>query len=463
MWAAGSGIRRVIAAGLIVVALLADGALGGSQPAHAAPATPTLTTAASVSVTLGNTISDTAMLTGGVNPTGTISFRLYGPDNATCSGSPVFSPTVPVTTGDGAYSSRPFTPTMAGTYQWTASYNGDANNAGMANVCGASGESSSVTQATALTLSTVASPGGSVGAALTDTATLAGGAASTGSISFTLFGPDDPSCATTPVFTASATVTGNVTYASGAFTPAAAGTYRWTASYSGDANNAAASSPCNAANESATLTRAVTTTTLASSSNPSLAGGSVTFSAAVSCPAATASGTVTFSDGGTPLATVALAGGTASFTTSALAIGTHSITAAYLGDAACAPSAPAPLSQLVGFQASSLPITLPSPAAGAIVVYTAAGQPGSVALYPGCNEVVVRTPAGTPISAVAALASPAGVVASVWRFDNGAQTWRAGYFSTAGAPLDFSSTSGGAEAYAVCVSGPATITGGPLS
>jgi hypothetical protein len=36
---------------------------------------------------------------------------------------------------------------------------------------------------------------------------------------------------------------------SGAFTPAAAGTYRWIASYSGDANNAPTTAPCNAPTE----------------------------------------------------------------------------------------------------------------------------------------------------------------------------------------------------------------------
>ncbi|HEX9415684.1 MAG TPA: IPT/TIG domain-containing protein, partial [Gaiellaceae bacterium] len=49
--------------------------------------------------------------------------------------------------------------------------------------------------------------------------------------------------------TGSVAVAGNGSYDSASFTPTQAGTYRWTASYSGDANNDAASSACNAPGE----------------------------------------------------------------------------------------------------------------------------------------------------------------------------------------------------------------------
>jgi len=73
-----------------------------------------------------------------------------------------------------------------------------------------------------------------------------------------------------------------------------------------------------------------TTTTLASSLNPSTFGGNVTFTATVNSLAA--SGTVTFKDGATILGTENLAGGTATYSTSALTAGPHSITAVYGGD-----------------------------------------------------------------------------------------------------------------------------------
>jgi hypothetical protein len=78
--------------------------------------------------------------------------------------------------------------------------------------------------------------------------------------------------------------------------------------------------------------KATTTTTLASSRNPSNVGQSVTFTASVTPQfSGTVKGTVTFYDGATALKTVALSGGVAKFTTSTLASGSHNITATYNG------------------------------------------------------------------------------------------------------------------------------------
>jgi len=84
----------------------------------------------------------------------------------------------------------------------------------------------------------------------------------------------------------------------------------------------------------------VTTTTVASSSNPSTAGQPVTFTATVS----SASGpipdgeTVTFKNGSTVLGTGTTSAGQASLSTSALAVGSHTIVAIYAGDATFATS-----------------------------------------------------------------------------------------------------------------------------
>jgi hypothetical protein len=77
------------------------------------------------------------------------------------------------------------------------------------------------------------------------------------------------------------------------------------------------------------------TNTLASSVNPSKNGQPVTFTdtLAISGPASTRSGTVTFSDGTRSLATRPVdSSGKATFSTSGLAVGAHSIKAAYSGD-----------------------------------------------------------------------------------------------------------------------------------
>lgn len=128
------------------------------------------------------------------------------------------------------------------------------------------------------TLSTQASPSVLLGGPVYDTATLAGGNAPTGTVTFRLFGPNNATCAGPAAFTTTATVAGNGSYTSASFTPAATGTYRWTAQYAGDAKNNGASSPCNAANESVTVTPFVAPTPTA------------TFSGNVSGPVTVASG-----------------------------------------------------------------------------------------------------------------------------------------------------------------------------
>jgi hypothetical protein len=77
------------------------------------------------------------------------------------------------------------------------------------------------------------------------------------------------------------------------------------------------------------VTKAVTTLALASSADPSPLGQDVTFTATVSSPIVTPTGTVTFKSGSTLLGTVALSGGVASVTTNALSAGSHLITATY--------------------------------------------------------------------------------------------------------------------------------------
>jgi hypothetical protein len=86
-----------------------------------------LTTRASGPIAIGQPIGDTATLTGAFNPTGTITFTLFGPDNVECAGPPIFTSTNPVTT-NGDYASALFTPTLVGTYRWVAHYSGDLNN-----------------------------------------------------------------------------------------------------------------------------------------------------------------------------------------------------------------------------------------------------------------------------------------------------------------------------------------------
>ena len=58
---------------------------------------------------LGSSITDTATLAGGASPTGTLTFTLFGPDDANCSGTPAFTSTETVD-GNGSYTSDPVHP-----------------------------------------------------------------------------------------------------------------------------------------------------------------------------------------------------------------------------------------------------------------------------------------------------------------------------------------------------------------
>jgi hypothetical protein len=108
------------------------------------PCATTLTTQSTPSsVALGGSISDLATLATGGSPTGSITFKLFGPNNSTCSGTPIFTSVQPVN-GDGTYSSQSFTPSATGTYNWIASYSGDANNPAVSGACGDPNESTTV-------------------------------------------------------------------------------------------------------------------------------------------------------------------------------------------------------------------------------------------------------------------------------------------------------------------------------
>ena len=252
---------------------------------------PSLTTAASGPASVGGSINDTAFLTGLANPTGTITFDLFGPDDPTCSASPVSTSVVTVD-GDGTYQSDSFTTTDAGTYQFEASYSGDANNGPLTTACGDSGESVSVTATP--TITTQASPTVPVGGAIADTATLSGGVGATGTITFSLFGPDDFECSNGSIFTSTVSVDGNGSYPSDPFTTVAPGTYEYIASYSGDANNNAIATNCGDPGESVVVTSSTVFISTEASGSVAVGDGDSIFDTATLSGGNNPTGTITF-------------------------------------------------------------------------------------------------------------------------------------------------------------------------
>jgi probable HAF family extracellular repeat protein len=155
------------------------------------------------------------------------------------------------------------------------------------------------------------------------------------------------SATVTPTQSSSLTLTGSVTFNDGSTvlgtvalssgtavfntSALAVGSHSITASYGGDSNFALSTSTA----LSQTVNQGTTTTTVAASPNPGIAGQPVTLTATVTvvAPASgTSTGTVTFLDGTTALGTGTVSGGQATLTTSSLTIGSHSLTATYAGD-----------------------------------------------------------------------------------------------------------------------------------
>jgi hypothetical protein len=102
-----------------------------SNSQHHQLVTPTIVTNQGPTVVLGsgNPLTDSATLSNGASPTGTIAFNLYAPSDTTYS-SPIYTTTVTVN-GNGVYGGASYVPTAAngtGTFEWVATYSGDGNN-----------------------------------------------------------------------------------------------------------------------------------------------------------------------------------------------------------------------------------------------------------------------------------------------------------------------------------------------
>jgi hypothetical protein len=197
------------------------------------------TTLSAETIGVGGTVHDSAALTGATaNAGGTVTYTVYT-DNA-CSQGAQSAGTKTVTSGV-VPDSDPVTFSSTGTYYWQASYSGDADNKPAQSVC-----------TSEVLVVTPAHPGISTAQNLipNDDATITGGVSPTGTITFSLYSPAAPTCAGTPALTQAVTVTGNGTYSTTntSFVASTSGTWRWSVTYSGDANNSAATSACGVEN-----------------------------------------------------------------------------------------------------------------------------------------------------------------------------------------------------------------------
>lgn len=233
-------------------------------------ATPTLTGSAANTI-VGGTIHDEVSLSGGFSPSGEVTFSVYAPSDSTCA-TPLETSTVPIQSAHAT--SANFTTPQVGSFRWTASYPGDANNEAFDLVC----NQISVVAKASPTLSGVATSFVEVGQSITDSVTLAAGFSPEANLVFRAYGPNDPTCATTPKYVATVSVSGNGPYIPLGFAPAR-GLYRWTVTYGGDANNEAFSLGCNAINQSSIV--GMIDVTLTASAGGATVGNPVTTTATI--------------------------------------------------------------------------------------------------------------------------------------------------------------------------------------
>jgi hypothetical protein len=214
-----------------------------AQDATVTSATPQLATSASNSVTVGEGIFDTARLLGGDAPTGSITFRLYGPGDTTCSLPPIGTFVTPI--GEEARIRSPtYTALAEGQYLWVASYSGDSVDLPTAARCGEEGEAVTVRQGRLpATLRVHASAVTGETQQMSATASIGGSGGGGGALTFRVYGPDDPNCQHGTLVASTQPVPGDGEYASDPFEPPAPGRYEFIASYDG-ANGVTAETAC---------------------------------------------------------------------------------------------------------------------------------------------------------------------------------------------------------------------------
>ncbi len=367
-----------------------------SQVVNKANTSTSLSSSANPSV-FGQSVTFTATVTvtapGAGSPTGTVNFL----DGVTVIGSCSLPAAAPFTCtfSTGALS--------VATHSITATYVGDGN----FNTSTSAAVSQVVNKAnTSTSLASSANPS-VFGQSVTFTATV------------TVTAPGAGSPAGTVNFLDGATVIGSCTLPAAApfsctFSTAAlsVATHSITATYVGNANFNTSTS----AAVSQVVNKANTTTSLASSVNPSVFGQSVTFTAtvAVVAPGAgTPTGAVNFLDGATNIGSCTLPAAapfSCTFSTAALSVATHSITATYVGDTNFATSTSAAVSQVVNKASTSTSLTSSvNPSVfGQSVTFTAtvsvtapgAGTPtGAVNFLDGATNIGSCTlPAAAPFS-----------------------------------------------------------------
>lgn len=327
---------------------------GACEPLTVNQVTPEISTipSPSPSAVLGATLNDSATLSGGYSLTGTLTFKLYGPSDATCSGTPAYTNDPVSVIGEGTYYTSPgFAALAAGVWRWVASYSGDINNNSA--VSGCQEEQVTVDKASlGITTEIHNSDGDTVvagpvalGSTLHDSATVSGivaGVDPTNPVTFKFFANNE--CTGDGTAIGSVTLSGNVAHPSTDVGPLNTGTYSFNASIAGDSNYNGATSACEpftVSQSPTTVTTQVHDTGHNDITNSSVALGadvhdSATVSGQIGNIVPTGTITYNFFDNGvcrdTPLTSESVNIGQESSVKSGLGAGNYSYLAVYSGD-----------------------------------------------------------------------------------------------------------------------------------
>jgi hypothetical protein len=267
----------------------------------------------------GQTVTFTATISavspGAGTPTGTVNFK---------EGSTTLASSVALNAS--AVATFTISTLSVSTHTITANYNGDGD---FLTSSASDSAAPQVVNKTSSTTTVSSSANPSVyGQVVTFTATVAavspGGGTATGTVTFT-------EGATTLAATVALNSSAKATFS---ISSLALGNHTISASYGGDGSFLSSSGSDSGSPQVVNVDSS--TTAVTASANPAVWGQVVTFSATVSAASpgsGTPTGTVTFKEGSTTLASgVTLSAGVATYTTSALYVATHTISASYSGD-----------------------------------------------------------------------------------------------------------------------------------
>ncbi len=215
----------------------------GTPTSTIASATPSIASTVPQELSVGTPFQITATLQSGFAPTGTVSFRIYGPNATTCD-KPLSTNTVTVS-ANGTVSSAPFVALNPGRYLFVASYSGNSNNQAAAESCDPNGRVAVVGKR----VPKVKPNARLKGKRISIRARLIGATSPIGTVRFRLYRPGNKTCAGKPAFSGGVTVKANGRYLLAQYLARKPGIYRIAVSYSGDKRNKHYDSGCTGAQQ----------------------------------------------------------------------------------------------------------------------------------------------------------------------------------------------------------------------